>query len=60
MVNMFMILLILVNMLIAQLSSRYEQAKAQAEVSFDIDKALIVAKLEQSRFKRFVSYLQIY
>ena len=42
-------------MLIAQLSWRYEQAQNDAAVQYDIDKTVMVTKLERSYFKRWVS-----
>eukprot|EP00794_Sanderia_malayensis_P020479 gene20479-22495_t len=51
--NMLIVTLMLVNMLIAQLSYRYEDAQEKAELLYDINKCLIVAKIEHSRFKIF-------
>ena len=52
---MLVIMVILVNILIAQLSYRYERAKQKAIIQYDIDKALIVTRIENSRFKCWVS-----
>eukprot|EP00794_Sanderia_malayensis_P020478 gene20478-22494_t len=50
-INMIMVAVMLVNMLIAQLSYRYEHAQERAELHYDIGKCLMVAKVEQSSFK---------
>ncbi len=55
-INMLMVVVMLINMLIAQLSYRCETAQENAELQYDIDKSLMVAKLEQSRFNRHVSF----
>eukprot|EP00794_Sanderia_malayensis_P020476 gene20476-22492_t len=59
-VNMLMVTVMLVNMLIAQLSYRYEVAQERAELHYDINKCLIVAKLEQNPFKKFSLRLKHY
>ncbi|XP_065070514.1 uncharacterized protein LOC135695372 [Rhopilema esculentum] len=50
-ISMLVIMLFLVNILIAQLTSTYDDAKANARLEYDIDKALFVTRLENSRFK---------
>ena len=59
MVNMLVVLIMLVNMLIAQLSWRYEQAQNDAAIQYDIDKTVMVTKLERSYFKRWVTIFQM-
>ena len=56
MVNMFCILIILVNILIGQISYRYEKALETANVQYDIDKTKLVTRVENSRFLSLVSY----
>ena len=53
-ISMLVIMLFLVNILIAQLTSTYDDAKANARLEYDIDKALFVTRLENSRFKSMV------
>ena len=60
MVNMIVVLIMLVNMLIAQLSWRYEQAQNDAAIQYDIDKTVMVTKLERSYFKRWVTIFTIH
>ena len=52
---MLIISIVLVNILIAQLSNRYAQAEKDAAIQYDIDKAMIITRLENSRVKRWVS-----
>jgi hypothetical protein len=52
---MAMVIVILLNILIAQLSYTYAEAKKMAKLQYDIDRVLIVTRLEHSRFSRFVS-----
>ena len=52
--SMMVIIVFLVNILIAQLSTTYEAQKENALLEFDIDKALFVTRLENSRFKFWV------
>jgi len=54
---MAMAIVILLNVLIAQLSHTYDEAKKMAKLQYDIDRALIITRLEHSRFSRFVSNL---
>ncbi len=49
--SMLTIIVFLLNILIAQLSSTYESQLEMAQLEFDIDKALFVTRLENSRFK---------
>lgn len=48
MLNMFTIIVILSNILIGQLSYRYETARDQGEKQFSIDKARYITKIEKS------------
>jgi len=50
MFNMFAIIVILSNILIGQLSYRYEVAIEQAEIQYSIDKTKFITKLERSRY----------
>lgn len=50
-----MVIVILLNILIAQLSYTYAEAKKMAKLQYDIDRVLIVTRLEHSRFSIFVS-----
>ena len=45
----------MLNILIGQLSSRYEKALEGAQISYDVDRTKIVTKIENSRFRSFVS-----
>eukprot|EP00794_Sanderia_malayensis_P018139 gene18139-19949_t len=49
--GMMVILVFLLNILIAQLSSTYEERRQNASLEYDIDKALFLTRLENSRFK---------
>ena len=52
---MAMVIVILLNVLIAQLSYTYSEAKSNAKLQYAIDRMRIVTRLEHSRFARFVS-----
>ena len=52
---MAMVIVILLNVLIAQLSYTYSEAKSNAKLQYAIDRIVIVTRLEFSRFVRFVS-----
>ncbi|XP_048580356.1 uncharacterized protein LOC5510674 isoform X2 [Nematostella vectensis] len=56
-VYMAMVVVILLNILIAQLSYTYAEAKKMAKLQYDIDRVLIVTKLEHSRFARFAKHI---
>ena len=53
--SMFVIMIFLVNILIAQLNASYERSAKEATAEYDIAKALFVARLDNSRFRLFVS-----
>ncbi len=55
---MFVIMVFLVNILIAQLSASYEKACLEATEQYDVDKALFVARLDDSRFRWRVGCIQ--
>ena len=50
------VVVILLNILIAQMSSTYTKAKKTAKLQYDADRMLIITRLEHSRFRRFVSF----
>ena len=52
---MAMVVVILLNVLIAQLSFTYSEAKNNAKLQYAIDRMFIVTRLEHSRFASFVS-----
>lgn len=54
---MAMVIVILLNVLIAQLSHTYDEAKSNAKLQFAIDRIVIVTGIECSRFASFVSAL---
>lgn len=54
---MGMVIVILLNVLIAQLSYTYSEAKSNAKLQYAVDRMVIVTRLEHSRFARFVSFL---
>ena len=56
---MAMVIVILLNVLIAQLSYTYSEAKSNAKLQFAIDRIFIVTRTEYSRFTRFVSVLTL-
>jgi len=47
---MAMVIVILLNVLIAQLSFTYSEAKSNAKLQFAIDRIVIVTRIEYSRF----------
>eukprot|EP00112_Aurelia_sp_Birch-Aquarium-sp1_P007179 Seg1782.13 transcript_id=Seg1782.13/GoldUCD/mRNA.D3Y31 product="Transient receptor potential cation channel subfamily V member 1" protein_id=Seg1782.13/GoldUCD/D3Y31 len=49
--SMFVIMIFLVNILIAQLNASYERSAKEATEEYDIAKALFVARLDNSRFR---------
>ena len=53
---MAMVIVILLNVLIAQLSFTYSEAKSNAKLQYAVDRMIIVTRLEHSRFARFVSF----
>ena len=55
MLNMFTIIVILSNILIGQLSYRYETARDQGEKQFSIDKARYIPKIEKSGIRKKVT-----
>lgn len=55
MVSMFVTMVFMVNLLIAQLTSTYEKAYENAEINHDISKALFTSQLDNSRFPWLVS-----
>ena len=55
MVSMFVTMVFMVNLLIAQLSNTYNEASETAEVDHDISKALFVSQLDNSRLYWWVS-----
>ena len=48
--NMGLIIVVLSNLLIGQMSNVYNDAVAEARISFSIDKAKYICKVEKSRF----------
>ncbi|KAK2556747.1 Transient receptor potential cation channel subfamily V member 5 [Acropora cervicornis] len=50
---MAMVIVILLNVLIAQLSFTYSEAKSNAKLQYAIDRIVIVTRIEYSRFARF-------
>jgi len=50
MINMFFVLVVFVNILIGQISYRYEEALTNAVIQYDIDKTKLVTRIENSRF----------
>lgn len=57
---MAMVIVILLNVLIAQLSYTYSEAKSNAKLQYAIDRMRIVTRLEQSRFPRFNLRMKYY
>ena len=51
------VVVILLNILIAQMSSTYSEAKKTARLQYDVDRMLIITRLEHSRFQKFVSWV---
>lgn len=54
------VVVILLNILIAQMSSTYTKAKKTAKLQYDADRMLIITRLEHSRFRRFNLRLRHY
>ena len=54
-VYMAMVIVILLNILIAQLSYTYSEAKKTAKLQYAIDTMFIVTRLEYSRYSKWVS-----
>ena len=52
---MAMVIVIMLNTLIAQMSYTYSEAKRTAKLQYAVDTMLITARLEYSRFARWVS-----
>ena len=52
---MVMVTVILLNVLIAQLSYTYSEAKSNAKLQYAIDRIVIVTQTEYSKFSRLVS-----
>ena len=50
-----MVIVIMLNILIAQMSYTYSEAKRTAKLQYAVDTMLITARLEYSRFARWVS-----
>ncbi|CAH3129417.1 unnamed protein product [Pocillopora meandrina] len=57
---MAMVIVILLNVLIAQLSYTYSEAKTNAKLQYAIDRMRIVTRLEHSRFARFSLRVKYY
>ena len=53
--NVMAFTLILVNIFIAQLSDAYSRANLDAVTRYDIEKAIFVTRIENSRLRYFVS-----
>ena len=53
-VYMAMVVVILLNILIAQLSTTYEDARKIARLQYDVDRMRIITRLESSRLESFV------
>ena len=51
---MAMVIVIMLNILIAQMSYTYSEAKRTAKLQYAVDTMLITARLEYSRFARWV------
>ena len=51
---MAMVIVIMLNILIAQMSYTYSEAKRTAKLQYAVDTMLIIARLEYSRFARWV------
>ena len=54
-VYMTAVVVILLNILIAQMSSTYGEARRLARLLYDVDRMFIITRLESSRFHRLVS-----
>ncbi|CAH3135142.1 unnamed protein product [Porites lobata] len=59
-IYMTAVVVILLNILIAQMSSTYTKAKKTAKLQYDVDRMLIITRLEYSRFRRFNLRLRHY
>lgn len=57
---MMAVVVILLNILIAQISSTYCEAKKNARLQYDVDRMLIITRLEHSRFHKFNLRLNYY
>ncbi|XP_068675391.1 uncharacterized protein [Montipora foliosa] len=57
---MAMVIVILLNVLIAQLSFTYSDAKSNAKLQYAIDRIVIVTRIEYSRFARFSLRVRYY
>ena len=56
MINMLVVIVILSNILIGQLSYRYEIAIAEAGTQYSIDKTKFICRMENNRFRFLVSF----
>ena len=56
---MAMVIVIMLNILIAQMSYTYSEAKRTAKLQYAVDTMLITTRLEYSRFARWVSSVLI-
>lgn len=54
MCNMIAVIVVLANILIGQVSNRYDQAVEEADIQYSIDKTKFICRLESNRF-RFLS-----
>ena len=54
---MAMVIVIMLNILIAQMSYTYSEAKRTAKLQYAVDTMLITARLEYSRFARWVGMI---
>ena len=52
---MAMVIVIMLNILVAQMSYTYSEAKRTAKLQYAVDTMLITTRLEYSRFARWVS-----
>ena len=53
---MAMVMVIVLNVLIAQLSDTYSEAKSNAKLQYAIDRIAIVTRIEYSRLAMFASF----
>jgi len=58
--NMLVIIVILANILIGQLSARYEVAMALAGTQYSIDKTKFICRLEANRFRKWNKRIEYY
>ena len=56
---MGMVIVILLNVLIAQLSYTYSEAKSNVKLQYAIDRIVIVTRIEYSRLARLVSVFRL-